>query len=169
MSDAKNATKNEQEGRTVTTHEGFHPDLTPQDTPPLRNRVHHVRAGELDGNAAISGARVGSEALWMGEVHNAPLTATDNHHHGESEAAIYVISGRPVFVFHDGTDEVRISTGPGDYVFVPPFVPHCEENPDPHDPAVMVIARSTQEPIMVKLPELYPLNSLASDDDAPTV
>jgi uncharacterized RmlC-like cupin family protein len=141
----------------MTTHESIHPDPTGKDTPPQRNRVHHVRAGDLDGNTAISGGSVGSETLWMGKTHNAPLTTTGDHHHGESEAAIYVVSGHPVFVFHDGTDEVRICAGPGDFLFVPPFVPHREENPDPREPAVMVIARSTQEPIMVKLPELYPL------------
>jgi uncharacterized RmlC-like cupin family protein len=155
----------------MTTHEGFHPDLGVRAdeaaASPLRGRLHHVKAGDLDGNtaqsggmtrlAAISGARVGSEAIWMGETHVAPATASDNHHHGESETAIYVVSGHPEFVFHDGTDEVRLSTGPGDYVFVPPFVPHREENPDPADPAVVVISRSTQEAIVVNLPELRPL------------
>ena len=150
------------------THDGFHPDLAPADGgPPPRSRLHHVRAGELDEDtaqtggmrrhAAISGRRVGSERIWMGETHVAPATASDNHHHGESETAIYVVSGRPRFVFHDGTDEVAIQTGPGDYIFVPPFVPHREENPDPESPAVVVISRSTQEAIVVNLPTLYPL------------
>ena len=56
-----------------------------------------------------------------------------------------------------GQGEVRIATAPGDYVFVPPYVPHREENPDPKNPAVIVIARSTQEAIVVNLPELYAL------------
>ncbi|GGR87631.1 hypothetical protein GCM10010252_28030 [Streptomyces aureoverticillatus] len=124
---------------------------------PLNNRVHHVRAGELDGFAAISGRTVGSKNLWMGMVENPPLSATDNHHHGESEAGIYVVSGHPVFVYHDGTQEVRIAAGPGDFFLVPPNVPHREENPDPDEPAVVVIARTTQEPIKVSLPELYQL------------
>lgn len=152
----------------VSTHEGFHPDLTdPAGPGHARYRLHHVRAGELDGDtaqtsgmrrlAAISGGRVGSERIWMGETHVAPSTASANHHHGESETAIYVVSGHPSFVFHDGSGEVRISTGPGDYIFVPPFVPHREENPDPADPAVVVISRSTQEAIVVNLDELYPL------------
>ena len=154
----------------MSNHDGFHPDLTESatlDAGPLRTRLHHVKAGDLDGNtaqsggmtrlAAISGTRVGSEALWMGETHVAPATASDNHHHGESETAIYVVSGHPEFVFHDGTDEVRLVTGPGDYVFVPPFVPHREENPDPANPAVVVISRSTQEAIVVNLPRLVPL------------
>ncbi|WP_030017588.1 cupin domain-containing protein [Streptomyces monomycini] len=122
---------------------------------PRGNRVHLVRAGELDGHAAISGGTVGSKRLWMGMVVNPPLSSTDNHHHGASEAGIYVVSGHPVFVHHDGEQEVRITAHPGDFVLVPPFVPHREENPDPDEPAVVVIARTTQEPIKVSVPELY--------------
>ncbi|MFJ2644906.1 cupin domain-containing protein [Streptomyces sp. NPDC087511] len=93
----------------------------------------------------------------MGLVENPPSSATDNHHHGDSEAGIYVVSGHPVFVYHDGVQEVRISAGPGDFLLVSPFVPHREENPDPDEPVVVVIARTTQEPIKVPLPELYRL------------
>ncbi|MFF0558652.1 cupin domain-containing protein [Streptomyces sp. NPDC020472] len=129
---------------------------TQGDTPP-NNRVHHVRSGRLDGHAALSGGTVGSRRLWMGLVENPPLSSTDNHHHGDSEAGIYVVSGHPVFVFHDGTGEVRLSGAPGDFFLVPPFVPHREENPDPHEPAVVVIARTTQEPIKVPVAELHHL------------
>jgi len=105
---------------------------------------------------AISGRTVGSEKLWMGETHVAPDTASGDHHHGEAETAIYVVSGHPVFVFADGEREVRIETGPGEYVFVPPYVPHREENPASDEEAVVVIARSTQEGIVVNLPSLWP-------------
>ncbi|MFM9368714.1 cupin domain-containing protein [Streptomyces sp. Da 82-17] len=123
-------------------------------TPP-NDRVHLVRSGELDGFAAISGGTVGSKRLWMGRVENPPLSSTDNHHHGDSEAGIYVVSGHPVFVFHDGEKEVRLPGSPGDFFLVPPFVPHREENPDPEVPAVVVIARTTQEPVKVSVDELY--------------
>jgi uncharacterized RmlC-like cupin family protein len=105
---------------------------------------------------AISGRTVGSEKLWMGETHVAPDTASGDHHHGEAETAIYVVSGHPVFVFAEGEREVRIETGPGEYVFVPPYVPHREENPSSEEDAVVVIARSTQEGIVVNLPSLWP-------------
>ncbi|WEV28127.1 cupin domain-containing protein [Streptomyces sp. 71268] len=131
---------------------------TPPDAP-LNDRVHRVGSGELDGYAAISGGTVGSKRLWMGLVENPPLSATDNHHHGDSEAGIYVVSGHPVFVYHDGTREVRLEGHPGDFFLVPPFVPHREENPDPNEPAVVVIARTTQEPIKVSVPELYRLEA----------
>jgi uncharacterized RmlC-like cupin family protein len=157
----------------LSNHDDFHPDLTPtsaeQAPASPRTRVHHVRASDLSAGtaqtagmqrfAAISGASVGSEKIWMGETHVAPKTVSGNHHHGESETAIFVRNGNPEFVFHDGVGEVRITTGPGDYIFVPPYVPHREENPDPDNPAIIVLARSTQEAIVVNLPELYGLRT----------
>jgi len=152
----------------MATSDGFHPDFHDAATEVTRHRVHHVKASDISSDtaqseglrrfAALSGKSVGAEKLWMGETHASPATVSSNHHHGESETAIYVRSGHPEFVFHDGVDEVRISTAPGDYVFIPPYLPHREENPDPDSPAEVVIARSTQEAIVVNLPELYPLN-----------
>jgi len=155
----------------MSSAEGFHPDLMTTETQHTiassRVRVHHVTACDISAEtaqtvgmrrfAAISGSSVGSQNVWMGETYVSPETVSDNHHHGESETAIFVRSGNPEFVFHDGHGEVRIATAPGDYVFVPPFVPHREENPDPRNPAVIVIARSTQEAIVVNLPALYAL------------
>jgi uncharacterized RmlC-like cupin family protein len=151
--------------------DAFHPELgseSPASDPgSLRTRVHHIPASELSAEtaqsagmrrfAALSGRSVGTEKLWMGETRVAPNTVSANHHHGDSETAIYVRSGHPEFVFHDGEREVRIATKPGDYIFVPPRVPHREENPDPTTPAEIVIARSTQEAIVVNLPGLYAL------------
>ena len=109
--------------------------------------------------AAISGKSVGAERLWMGQTHVRPSQRSGDHHHGEAETAIYVVSGHPEFVFldeHTG-EELRLRPEPGDYVFVPPYTPHREENNDPDEPAVVVIARSTQEAIVINLPALYPL------------
>jgi uncharacterized RmlC-like cupin family protein len=103
---------------------------------------------------AISGASVGSAALWMGQTHVEAATRSANHHHGRSETGIYVASGHPVFVFLDDDGERRLETGPGDYIYVPPWVPHREENPDPDHEAVVVIARTTQEAIVVNVTDL---------------
>jgi uncharacterized RmlC-like cupin family protein len=104
---------------------------------------------------AISGRLHGSESLWMGQTRVAPGARSADHHHGSSETGIYVVSGHPVFVFNDGGAERRVETGPGDYVFVPPWVPHREENPAGEE-AVVVLARSTQEAVVVNLPGLRP-------------
>jgi uncharacterized RmlC-like cupin family protein len=129
-------------------------------------KLHHIISDALSSATtqtsgmrrleAISGKTVGSQKIWMGETHVAPATSSGDHHHGEAETAIYIVSGNPVFVFPEGEREVRIETKPGDYVFVPPYVPHREENPSAEAPAVVVIARSTQEGIVVNLPSLWP-------------
>lgn len=151
----------------MATSDGFHPDFDEAKQAVQHNRVRHVKASDISSEtaqsegmrrfAALSGRSVGAEKLWMGETHVSPETVSANHHHGEAETAIYVRRGNPEFVFHDGVEEVRISTSPGDYIFVPPYLPHREENPDPNTSAEVVIARSTQEAIVVNLPGLYPL------------
>jgi uncharacterized RmlC-like cupin family protein len=125
-----------------------------------------ITAAELSGDtaqssgmrrsAAISGAQVGAGELWMGRTVMTPGGQSADHHHGASETGIYVVSGRPAFAFRDPlTGEiVRLQTGPGDFVWVPPQVPHREENPSPDTEAVLVVARSTQEAIVVNLPGL---------------
>jgi uncharacterized RmlC-like cupin family protein len=126
--------------------------------------VRHIDGGALSADTAqtpgllreeaISGATVGSDRLWMGRTTVGPEISSADHHHGESETAIYVVSGHPEFVFLDGGTERRVRTNPGDYVYVPPFAPHREENPDPGEDAVVVIARTTQQAIVVNLPSL---------------
>jgi uncharacterized RmlC-like cupin family protein len=114
----------------------------------------HVRAGTLSPDTAQTGGMqraeaVSVEGLWMGQTVVAPSTRSADHHHGESSTAIYVVSGNPRFVFLDSGETV--DTSPGDFVYVPPFVPHREENPSPDVEAVVVIARSTQQAIVVNL------------------
>jgi len=135
--------------------------------PPIdafHRRLHRVTPVQLSVNTAqtsgmrrveaLSGDTVGSERLWMGQTHVSPSTKSANHHHGESETGIYVVIGNPSFVFLHEDQETRLDTKPGDYIYVPPWVPHREENPDPEVEAIVVIARSTQEAIVVNLPDL---------------
>ena len=126
--------------------------------------LHHTDADELTEDTAqtkgmrryeaISGKRNGSRKLWMGKNRVGPNMVSQDHHHGEAETGIYIVSGHPVFVFLEDGEERRIETGPGDYIYVPPFVPHREENPSPDEEAVVVLARSTQEGIVVNLSSL---------------
>ncbi|MDQ1428605.1 MAG: hypothetical protein QOK39_2081 [Acidimicrobiaceae bacterium] len=131
------------------------------------DRLHHVPAGSLSDDTAqtagmrrreaVAGRTVGSTAVWMGETRMAPGTRSGDHHHGDTETAIYVVAGHPRFVFRAEGREVVIATAPGDYVFVPPWVPHREENPSPDTEAVVVIARSSQDAVVVNLAGLGPL------------
>jgi uncharacterized RmlC-like cupin family protein len=125
-----------------------------------------IRPGDLSGataqtsgmirSAAISGELTGAASLWMGRTELPPGVNSGDHHHGESETGIYVVAGRPVFVFRDPAsgEDVRLEAQPGDYIWVPPWVPHREENPSPDETAVIVLARSTQEAIVVNVDSL---------------
>ncbi len=138
----------------VSSHDEFHPPL--QQIRGAEVTAETAQTAGMQRFAAISNSTVGSEKLWMGQTHVGPSMRSGDHHHGEAETAIYVVSGHPEFVFLDPATgaERRIKAQPGDYVFVPPFTPHREENNDPQAEAIVVIARSTQEAIVVNLPSL---------------
>jgi uncharacterized RmlC-like cupin family protein len=122
--------------------------------------VRVVRAGELDPNtpqtpgmnraAAITTARAGAEKLWAGTVVIHPDAKTGAHHHGPVESVIYVVSGRARMRWGARLEYVA-EAGPGDFIFVPPYVPHQEINASPHAPLSCVLVRSGQEPVVVNL------------------
>src|SRR5690348_11421723 len=99
--------------------------------------VRVIKAGQLDTNtpqtpgmtraAAINHARVGAEKLWAGTVLIQPNAKTGAHHHGELESVIYVVNGRARMRWGDHL-EFTAEADPGDFIYVPPFVPHQEIN-----------------------------------------
>lgn len=122
--------------------------------------IRVVRAGELDSDtpqtqgmtraAAITHARTGASKLWAGTVVVQPAARTGAHHHGELETVIYIVRGRARFRWGDQLEFVE-EAGPGDFIYVPPFVPHQEMNARPDEPVEAVLVRSGQEPIVVNL------------------
>ena len=122
--------------------------------------IRVVRANELDSNtpqtpgmtraAAITHARAGANKLWAGTVVVEPNAKTGAHHHGDLETVLYVVKGRARFRWGERLEFVE-EAGPGDFIYVPPYVPHQEINADPHSPVECVVVRSGQEPIVVNL------------------
>jgi uncharacterized RmlC-like cupin family protein len=122
--------------------------------------VRVVHADELDANtpqtpgmnraAAITAARAGAEKLWAGTVVIHPDARTGAHHHGPLESVIYVVSGRARMRWGERL-EFMAEAGPGDFIYVPPFVPHQEINANPDAPLSCVVVRSGQEPVVVNL------------------
>jgi uncharacterized RmlC-like cupin family protein len=129
--------------------------------------VRVVRQGELDTNtpqtpgmlraAAITTARAGAEKLWAGTVVIEPDAKTGAHHHGPVESVIYVVSGRARMRWGDRL-EYLAEAGPGDFIYVPPYVPHQEINAAATEPLSCVLVRSGQEPVVVNLdlPDVEP-------------
>ncbi len=100
--------------------------------------------------AAITQARNGATKLWAGTVAIHPRAKTGAHHHGELESVIYVVRGRARMRWGDHLEYVA-EAGPGDFIYVPPFVPHQEINASDDDELFCVLVRSGQEPIVVNL------------------
>src|SRR5262249_61016981 len=72
--------------------------------------------------AAISRASAGAEKIWAGTVIIQPGAQTGAHHHGALESVIYVLAGRARMRWGDRLEFVA-EAGPGDFIFVPPFLP----------------------------------------------
>jgi len=100
--------------------------------------------------AAINYARVGAEKLWAGTVHIHPGAKTGAHHHGELESVIYVVSGRARLRWGEALEFVA-EAGPGDFIYVPPFVPHQEINALADETLACVLVRSGGESVVVNL------------------
>ena len=124
------------------------------------NGVRIVRSDDLDSNtpqtpgmtraAAINHAKAGANKLWAGTVNIQPDAKTGPHHHGELESVIYVVSGRARMRWGDNLEFVA-EADPGDFIYVPPFVPHQEINAKPDEALVCILVRSDQEAIVVNL------------------
>jgi len=122
--------------------------------------IRIVRGGELDANtpqtpgmsraAAITYARTGAKSLWAGTVVVEPDAKTGAHHHGELETVLYIIKGRARFRWGEKLEFVD-EAGPGDFIYVPPYVPHQEINARNDEPVEAVVVRNGQEPIVVNL------------------
>ena len=135
--------------------------------------IRIVRASELDRNtpqtpgmtrsAAISYASAGAQKLWAGTVVVEPDAKTGAHHHGELETVLYIVRGRARFRWGENLEFVD-EAGPGDFIFVPPFVPHQEINARPDEAVEAVVVRSGQDPIVVNLDIASPENGNAVPD-----
>src|SRR5512136_602701 len=122
--------------------------------------IRVVHANELDINtpqtpgmnraAAITHARAGAEKLWAGTVVIHPKAKAGAHHHGPVESVIYVVSGRARMRWGERLEFVA-EAGPGDFIYVPPYVPHQEINASRTEQLTFVLVRSGQEPVVVNL------------------
>lgn len=100
--------------------------------------------------AAINKARAGAEKIWAGTVTIHANAKTGAHHHGDLESIIYVVKGKARMRWGDHL-EYTAEAGPGDFIYVPPYVPHQEINASRDEALECVLVRSGQEPVVVNL------------------
>ena len=123
--------------------------------------VRVIPAGSLDGagipstvgmdrKAAIDFARAGAQKLWAGTVTIHAGAKTGAHHHGALESVIYVVKGRARMRWGDHL-EFTAEAGPGDFIFVPPYVPHQEINAREDEILECVLVRSDGQATSINL------------------
>ena len=142
------------------THDHDHRPQTENSTQWKHEGVRVVPGHQLDGNvpstpgmdrkAAINFARVGAEKLWAGTVTIHADAKTGAHHHGPLESVIYVVSGRARMRWGEAL-EFTAEAGPGDFIYVPPFVPHQEINASTDEALCCVLVRSDSDAVVVNL------------------
>jgi len=121
--------------------------------------VKVIKSDRLDGNtaqtagmqraAAINAAR-GSQKLWAGTVLIHPNAKTGAHHHGALESIIYVVRGIARMRWGERLEFVAEADA-GDFIFIPPYVPHQEINRSNSTPLECVLVRSDNESVVVNL------------------
>ena len=89
----------------------------------------------------ISGSTVGASGLSMHVVVIPPGAKADPHIHIGYETGIYVLEGRVLTRWGDNLEHEVISEA-GDFLFVPPGVPHEALNLSSQSPARAIIARN---------------------------
>ena len=109
----------------------------------------------MDRKAAINFARTGAQKLWAGTVAIKPNAKTGAHHHGHLESIIYVVRGKARMRWGEKLQFVA-EANPGDFIFVPPYVPHQEINASTDEVLECVLVRSDGEAIAVNL-EIEPV------------
>ena len=122
--------------------------------------VRVFRGDQLDANtpqtqgmsraAAVNHARAGAEKIWAGTVKIQPAAKTGAHHHGPVESVIFVVKGRARMRWGENL-EFTAEAGPGDFIWVPPYVPHQESNASADEVLDCVLLRSGQDPVVVNL------------------
>ncbi len=108
--------------------------------------------GQTAAAARYSGVSVENtevEGLWFGRVHTAVGESSDPHHHGEAETGGTVLQGRGYIRFGNRYREIRYFEE-GDFVYVPPFVPHIEGNAS-RDTELIWLTTRTPDNIVVNL------------------
>ena len=122
--------------------------------------IRVIRADELDDRtaqtlgmhrrAAVTTERTGATKLWAGTVTIEANAKTGAHHHGDLESVIYVVNGVARLRWGDHLEFVA-EAGAGDFIYVPPYVPHQEINASDQLQLHCVLARSGQQGLVVNL------------------
>jgi uncharacterized RmlC-like cupin family protein len=90
------------------------------------------------------------------------------HHHGPLETVVYVAEGKSQLRWGRRL-EYKSDLEAGDFLYIPPYLPHQEINPSPDHPALWIVVRSAPEPVVVELTPGADGEYVPSQADGPLV
>ncbi|GAA3704400.1 cupin domain-containing protein [Arthrobacter ginkgonis] len=99
--------------------------------------------------SGVSKENSAADRIWFGKVHTGPGEVSDPHHHGEAQTGGYVLKGRGFIRYGEGYGQI-VYMEEGDFVFVPPYMPHIEGNASKTEELVWMTTR-TPDNIVVNL------------------
>jgi uncharacterized RmlC-like cupin family protein len=111
--------------------------------------------GQSGGAHRVSGVSIQhtpATKIWFGKVSNQPGYRSLPHHHGEAETGGYVLKGQGRIYFGENYSEFT-DLYEGDFVFVPPWMPHVEANMSTTEDLIWLTTR-TPDNIVVNLDEV---------------
>ena len=104
---------------------------------------------------AVSAQTVGSAGLHMQLITMPPGARAKTHMHRSHETAIYVLSGESGTWYGDRLEHHVVARA-GDFLYMPPGIPHLPYNLSQSEPVTAVIARTdpNDQESVIMLPEL---------------
>jgi uncharacterized RmlC-like cupin family protein len=96
---------------------------------------------DMERAIAVSSETVGSRGLYTSIVTTAPRGRTEVHHHGECETSIYILRGQARFYSGEALGDI-VDADEGDFVYVPAYEVHVEENRSDSDDLVVLLSRN---------------------------
>ena len=99
-----------------------------------------VQSTNMAREAGVAPETTGATSIWSGYVTTPAGAVSGVHHHGDCETAIYVVKGRARFRFGEKLEQA-VEVSSGDFLFVPPFEIHQEENLSDTEPCELIVSR----------------------------
>jgi len=113
---------------------------------------HTAQSGGAVRISGVSPQHTPATRIWFGKVSNEPGFRSLPHHHGEAETGGYVLKGRGRIYYGDNYSEY-VDMAEGDFVFVPPHMPHVEVNMSTTEELVWMTCR-TPDNIVINLDDV---------------
>ena len=132
--------------------EELHWEKTPQVTRSGEEDTQTLSSGGCVRVSGVGPQHTDATRIWFGQVSNEPGYRSLPHHHGEAETGGYVLRGMARIYFGEGYTR-WLDMAPGDWVFVPPYMPHVEANMSVSEELVWLTTR-TPDNIVINLSDV---------------